>query len=199
MEHRHQWPERRCPSITITPFQIPASHPLRTRRRHHPQPDRAAHSHDSTAQLKIRDDQFALLGLRRPDRRDALHSVHLEEGQAITALLIVRRVRDLTKQAAAEQDELFPAWRYHAVFTDSPFELVQAEEQHCDQVIIQAGPRRLGATAAGAPAVGDPSPMRPGWPALPSRTTCCAPHGLRQGPDSALACIFRACSSPKQQ
>jgi hypothetical protein len=23
--------------------------------------------------------------------------------------------------------ELFPAWRYHAVFTDSPFELVQAE------------------------------------------------------------------------
>jgi hypothetical protein len=47
-----------------------------------------------------------------------------KKGQAVTARLIVRRVRDLNKQAAAGQDELFPAWRYHAVFTDSPFELV---------------------------------------------------------------------------
>jgi hypothetical protein len=54
-----------------------------------------------------------------------------KKGQAITARLIVRRVRDLNKQAAG-QDELFPAWRYHAVFTDSPVELIQAEEQHRD-------------------------------------------------------------------
>lgn len=47
----------------------------------------------------------------------------------VTARLIVRRVRDKGK-AAPGQGELFPAWRYHAVFTDSPFELVQAEEQH---------------------------------------------------------------------
>ena len=47
-----------------------------------------------------------------------------KKGQAVTARLIVRRVRDLNKQAAEGQDELFPAWRYHAVFTDSPFELV---------------------------------------------------------------------------
>jgi hypothetical protein len=47
-----------------------------------------------------------------------------KKGQAVTARLIVRRVRDLNKQAAAGQDELFPAWRYHAVFTDSPFELI---------------------------------------------------------------------------
>jgi Transposase DDE domain group 1 len=46
-----------------------------------------------------------------------------KKGQAVTARLIVRRVRDLNKQAAAGQDELFPVWRYHAVFTDSPFEL----------------------------------------------------------------------------
>jgi Transposase DDE domain group 1 len=52
------------------------------------------------------------------------------KGQEITARLIVRRVRDLNKQAAAGQDELFPAWRYHAVFTDSPFTLLQAEAQH---------------------------------------------------------------------
>ena len=60
-----------------------------------------------------------------------------KKGQAITARLIVRRVRDQNKQAAAGQDELFPAWRHHAVFTDSPFELVQAEGQHRDHAIIE--------------------------------------------------------------
>jgi hypothetical protein len=55
-----------------------------------------------------------------------------KKGQAITARLIVRRVRDL-----AGQDELFPVWRYHAVFTDSPVELVQAEEQHRDHAIVE--------------------------------------------------------------
>jgi hypothetical protein len=50
------------------------------------------------------------------------------KGQAVTARLIVRRVRDLNKQAADGQDELFPVWRHHAVFTDSPFELTQAED-----------------------------------------------------------------------
>jgi Transposase DDE domain group 1 len=59
------------------------------------------------------------------------------KGQAITARLIVRRVRDLNKQAPAGQGELFPAWRYHAVFTDSPFELVQAEAQHRDHAIVE--------------------------------------------------------------
>jgi hypothetical protein len=61
-----------------------------------------------------------------------------KKGQAITARLIVRRVRDLNKQAAAAgQDELFPAWRYHAVFTDSPVELIQAEDQHRDHAIVE--------------------------------------------------------------
>jgi hypothetical protein len=60
-----------------------------------------------------------------------------KKGQAVTARLIVRRVRDLNKNAAAGQDELFPAWRYHAVFTDSPFELVQAEGQHRDHAIVE--------------------------------------------------------------
>jgi hypothetical protein len=52
------------------------------------------------------------------------------KGQAITARLIVRRVKDLNAKAAPGQGELFCAWRYHAVFTDSPFTLLQAEEQH---------------------------------------------------------------------
>ena len=56
-------------------------------------------------------------------------------GQAVTARLIVRRVRDLNQ--AAGQDELFPVWRYHAVFTDSPFELVQAEGQHRGHAVVE--------------------------------------------------------------
>jgi hypothetical protein len=39
--------------------------------------------------------------------------------------------------AAGGQQELFPAWRYHAVFTDSPFEMIQAEEHHRDHAIIE--------------------------------------------------------------
>jgi hypothetical protein len=53
-----------------------------------------------------------------------------KKGQAITARLIVRRVKDLSPKAAAGQGVLFTAWRYHAVFTDSPFTMLQAEEQH---------------------------------------------------------------------
>ena len=49
----------------------------------------------------------------------------------------MRRVRDLNKQAAAGQDELFPVFRYHAVFTDSPFELIQAESQHRDHAVVE--------------------------------------------------------------
>ena len=59
------------------------------------------------------------------------------KGQAITARLIVRRVRDLNKKAAAGQGELFPAWRYHPVFTDSPFQLAPAEEQHRDHAVVE--------------------------------------------------------------
>jgi hypothetical protein len=55
----------------------------------------------------------------------------------VTARLIVRRVRDKNKDAAPGQGELFPAWRYHAVFTDSPFETVQAEEQHRGHAVIE--------------------------------------------------------------
>jgi hypothetical protein len=57
--------------------------------------------------------------------------------QQVTARLIVRRVRARNEKAAEGMDELFPAWRYHAVFTDSPFELVQAEGQHRDHAIIE--------------------------------------------------------------
>jgi hypothetical protein len=60
-----------------------------------------------------------------------------KKGQAVTARLIVRRVRDLNKKAGAGQDELFPVWRYHAVFTDSPFGLIQAEGQHRGHAVVE--------------------------------------------------------------
>jgi hypothetical protein len=59
-----------------------------------------------------------------------------KKGQAITARLIVRRVRDLNSKAAG-MDELFPVWRYHPVFTDSPFGLLQAEAQHRDHAVVE--------------------------------------------------------------
>ncbi|MDT3446499.1 IS1380 family transposase [Pseudofrankia sp. BMG5.37] len=58
-------------------------------------------------------------------------------GARVTARLIVRRVKALNRQAAPGQGELFPTWRYHAVFTDSPFTLPQAEAQHRDHAIIE--------------------------------------------------------------
>jgi hypothetical protein len=60
-----------------------------------------------------------------------------KKGQAVTARLIVRRVKRLNQQAGIGQDELFTTYRYHAVFTDSPFHLLQAEGQHRDHAIIE--------------------------------------------------------------
>jgi hypothetical protein len=59
--------------------------------------------------------------------------------RAITARLVVRRVRDANPDHLVpdEQGELFPAWRHHAVFTDSPLTLVQAEADHRRHAIIE--------------------------------------------------------------
>ena len=60
-----------------------------------------------------------------------------KKGKAVTARLIVRRVKDLNRSAAAGQGELFCAWRYHGVFTDSPFATLQAEEHHRDHAQVE--------------------------------------------------------------
>jgi hypothetical protein len=60
-----------------------------------------------------------------------------DEDQAVTARLIVRRVRDQNEKAAQGTDELFPVWRHHAVFTDSPSELIEAEGQHRRHAIVE--------------------------------------------------------------
>jgi hypothetical protein len=58
---------------------------------------------------------------------------------AVTARLIVRRVRDQNPDhlVANDQGELFPAWRHHAVFTDSPLVMLQAEADHRRHAIVE--------------------------------------------------------------
>jgi len=49
----------------------------------------------------------------------------------ISARLIKRRVRRLNpKSVPAGQGELFPDFRHHGVFTDSPLTMLQAEKTH---------------------------------------------------------------------
>jgi hypothetical protein len=60
-----------------------------------------------------------------------------KKGHAVTARLIIRRVKDLNRKTARDQGELFPAWRHHAVFTDSPFATIQAEEHHRDHAQVE--------------------------------------------------------------
>lgn len=57
--------------------------------------------------------------------------------QQVTARLIVRRVRARNEQAAKGQGELFPAYRHHAVFTDSPYETLQSEGHHRHHAIVE--------------------------------------------------------------
>jgi len=58
---------------------------------------------------------------------------------AVTARLIVRRVRDQNPDhlVANDQGELFPAWRHHAMFTDSPLVMLQAEADHRRHAIVE--------------------------------------------------------------
>jgi len=57
----------------------------------------------------------------------------------VAARLIVRRVRDANPAHVTrnEQGELFPVWRHHAVFTDSPLPMLAAEADHRRHAIIE--------------------------------------------------------------
>jgi hypothetical protein len=56
--------------------------------------------------------------------------------QAVTARLLVRRVK-LLPPAGADQLALVEGYRYHAVFTDSPLTMLQAEACHRGHAIIE--------------------------------------------------------------
>jgi hypothetical protein len=57
--------------------------------------------------------------------------------QHVAGRLIVRRVRRLSGTAVEGQGELLPAYRHHAVFTDSPLVMLQAEAAHRGHAIIE--------------------------------------------------------------
>lgn len=60
------------------------------------------------------------------------------DDQQVTARLIVRRVKRLNPSAApVVQAEMLPGYRYHAVFTDTPLPMVDAEADHRAHAIIE--------------------------------------------------------------
>jgi hypothetical protein len=56
------------------------------------------------------------------------------KAQQVTARLIVRRVPDLNPD---NQSELFTAYRYHAVFTNSQLPMIEAEKTHRAHAIVE--------------------------------------------------------------
>ena len=74
----------------------------------------------------------------------------------VTARLIVRRVRDANPEhvVANAQGELFPVWRHHAVFTDSPRPMLAAEADHRRHAIIEQVIADLKNGPLDAPALG---------------------------------------------
>ena len=64
------------------------------------------------------------------------------KNQQVTARLIVRRVKRLNPDISqgvvpAGQEELFTTWRYHAVFTDSPEAMLDAEATHRGHAVVE--------------------------------------------------------------
>jgi hypothetical protein len=61
------------------------------------------------------------------------------KAKQVTGGLIVRRVRDANPGHVERnaQGELFPVWRHHAVFTDSPLSMLHAEADHRRHAVIE--------------------------------------------------------------
>jgi hypothetical protein len=60
------------------------------------------------------------------------------QSEHISGRLIVRRVRRLNPKMVSDgQGELFPGYRHHGVFTDSPLTMLQAEKTHRGHAIVE--------------------------------------------------------------
>jgi hypothetical protein len=61
------------------------------------------------------------------------------KARQVSARLIVRRVRDANPDHVTvdAQGELFWVWRHHAIFTDSPLPMLQAEADHRRHAIVE--------------------------------------------------------------
>ncbi len=66
-----------------------------------------------------------------------------KKDQAITARLIVRRVKDLNRKAAEGQDELFAVWRFDIIGGDTACELVEASPGHTARSSARRACQRL--------------------------------------------------------
>lgn len=85
---------------------------------------------DETEQRLISDAEVAETSFTAFRRRNA--------GEQVAARLIVRRVKRLNPPGEADgQGELFTTWRYHAVFTDTPLPMLQAEQTHRGHAVIE--------------------------------------------------------------
>jgi hypothetical protein len=73
---------------------------------------------------EVAETSYTAFGSRTADRR-------------VTARLIVRRVKRLNPKVSADQGELLPGYRHHAVFTDSPLTMLQAEQCHRGHAIVE--------------------------------------------------------------
>jgi hypothetical protein len=92
--------------------------------------------------------------------------------QAVTARLIVRRVKDATHP----EDGLFSNWRYHPFFTNSTESATDADITHRRHAIIETTFADL-IDGPWATYLQDTSaPTAPGPSARPSPTTSCAPQ-----------------------
>lgn len=87
--------------------------------------------------------------------------------EAVTARLIVRRVKD-----AARQDKFFPVWRYHPFFTDSTEPVVDADLIHRRHAVIETV---FGDLIDGLLVQSVSARVRPGRCARRSPTTCFGP------------------------
>ena len=105
-------------------------------------------------------------------------------GEQVTTRLIVRRVGPLNP-AGADQGELLTAYRHHAVLTDSPMTLLQAETQHRGHAIIEQVIADLRTAPWPTYPRADSTQAARGWSARPSRSTSPAAAG-------ALASTFHA-------
>jgi hypothetical protein len=85
---------------------------------------------DADGQCWISDAEVAEIGFTAfTSRRKADH---------VAARLIVRRVKRLNSEhVPAGQGQLFDAWRHHAVFTDSPQPMLEAEATHRQHAIVE--------------------------------------------------------------
>ncbi|MEI8083722.1 MAG: IS1380 family transposase [Actinomycetes bacterium] len=74
----------------------------------------------------------------------------------VSARLIVRRVKRLTTTSTtAGQSELFPTYRYHSVFTDSPLPMLDAEKSHRAHAVVEQIMADLKDSALGSLPSGD--------------------------------------------